>query len=393
MQNNIKYLSLILIFLIINLLSYPALANQKNKRTISQKPDIHKWSISFNKETITSYSVIYDARTSFEKQQNLMQKKLSGNVIFLVHGQQQRPLVGFEFVSKLALNSKSGIVVVPVVDTPYGKDHEWRGDRGKIPILMEVVRTLLEPKGIRLDFKKFTEMPVLINNQQTKESGIDNYLPISAKITIMGWSHGGLLARRIASSYPKTIKGLAQITPAGYFYWGKTRFDKTSCLLSYFLMECLNIGKGIFTGQFFKVIDATIGLTSGTFGDSFRSPATCMTGHFHILKPFRPIRDMQDCTVLANDTNAPVKHLDHIVVMFGASDWVFHPTNANIPSEESKITNQDRETFWKTFYPKTDHLFTQRTVTVLPGNHIGPLEYPDQYMLTALKGTGQYLQH
>ncbi|KPA15690.1 conserved hypothetical protein, secreted [Candidatus Magnetomorum sp. HK-1] len=387
------YKHFLLITLIFIFISLPAFADQKGKRIIPQKPDIQKWSVRFNQETLTSYAVIYDARTPDEKQQNLIQRKLSGNVIFLVHGQQQRPRVGFEFVSKLALNSKSGIVVVPVVDTPYGKDPEWRGDRGKFVILMELVRTLLEPKGIRLGFyKKLTEMPVLINSQQTNERGVDSYLPISAQVTIMGWSHGGLLARRIASAYPHTIKGLAQITPAGFFTWGKTRLDKTSCLLSYFLMECLNIGSGIFKGQFFKVIEATIGLTSGTIGDSFRSPATCLSGHFHLLKPFRPMKDMQDCTVLADDSNAPVENLDHIVVMFGASDWVFHPTNANLPGEASQITDKDRETFWKTFYPEIDSLQTQRAVTILPGNHIGPLAYPDKYMLTALKGTDQLLQ-
>ena len=372
-------------------LSYSAVAEQLHQRAVPQKPDIYKWHVRFNQETLASYSVIYDVRTASEKQRDLSQKKLAGNVILLIHGQQQRPRVGFEFVSKLAINSKSGIVVVPVVDTPYGQNSEWRGDKGKIAIIMELTRALLEPKGIQLKhYKKVTQLPVLINNHHSFESGIDDYLPISSQVTIMGWSHGGLLAKRIASAYPNTIKGLAEITPAGFFDWGTTRVDKTSCLLSYFMMECLNIGTGIFKGQFFKVFEATIGLTSGTVGDSLRSPASCMSGHFHILKPFRPIKDMQDCTVLADNTVAPVAHLDHIIVMFGASDWVFHPTDAYLPGKNNQITEKDRENFWITFFPETDSSQTNRTVTILPGNHIGPLVYPDIYMLNALTGTGQF---
>jgi len=362
-----------------------------SNRTMPQKPDVRKWQIQFNREKLSSYSVVYDVRTSEEKRQHLAQGRVNGNVILLIHGQQQRPQIAYEFVSKLALNSKSGIVVVPVVDTPFGKDAVWRGDRGKIVILLEMTRRLLAPDGIRLEgYTKNTEMPVMIDNQDAMESNIDSFLPISTKLTIMGWSHGGLLARRIASAYSGTIVGLAQITPAGYIHWGFTRVDKTSCLLSYFLVECGNIAKGIFTGELFKVLEASWGLLSGTIGDSLRSPSTCLTSHFHILKPFRPIRDMRDCTVLADHSVAPVSHLKHIVVMFGASDFVFHPTNACLPGEASEITDQYRNVFWSTYFKSTNPNNTRRTVTILPGNHIGPMTYPDIYMRTALIETGQY---
>jgi len=362
------------------------------KREMPQKPDVRKWQIQFNQEKISSYSTVYDVRTPEEKRMHLAQGRVNGNVILLIHGQQQRPQIAYEFVSKLALNSKSGIVVIPVVDTPFGKDTYWRGDHGKIVILMEMTRHLLAPDGIRLEgYEKITEMPVMINNQEARESNIDRYLPISSKLTIMGWSHGGLLARRIASAYPGTIIGLAQITPAGYFNWGITRVDKTTCLLSYFFVECGNIAKDIFSLNFFKVIEATWGLSSGTIGDALRSPATCLTSHFHILKPFRPIRDMRDCTVLADHSVAPVSHLEHIVVMFGASDFVFHPTNACLPGDAFEITDHHRNTFWKTFYKSTDPHLTRRTVTILPGNHIGPMAYPDIYMRTSLIETGQFI--
>jgi len=385
------------LYYIINLVSIlsiffinPAVAMN---RQISQKPDVRKWQIQFNREKLSSYAVVYDVRTPEEKRQHLAQGRVNGNVILLIHGQQQRPQIAYDFVSSLALNSKSGIVVVPVVDTPYGKDSHWRGDMGKIVILLEMTRYLLAPDGIRLTgYKKITDMPVMIDNQEARESNIDAFLPISTKLTIMGWSHGGLLARRIASAYPGTIMGLAQITPAGYFNWGFTRVDKTSCLLSYFFVECLNIAKGIFTGEFFKVTEATWGLSSGTIGDSLRSPSTCLTSHFHILKPFRPIRDMRDCTVFADHSVAPVSHLKHIVVMFGASDFVFHPTNACLPGESSEITDKHLTTFWNTYYKSTDPQHTRRTVTILPGNHIGPMAYPDIYMRTALIETAQFIQ-
>jgi hypothetical protein len=385
-----KIASKIILIVFIMFIFLPNLLHA-NQREIHQKPDVLKWKIQFNQEKLSSYSVLYDVRTPEEKRQHLAQGRVNGNVILLIHGQQQRPQIAYEFVSKLALNSKSGIVVVPVVDTPFGKESDWRGDAGKIVILMEMTRRLLAPDGIRLEgYQKITEQPVIIDNQEARECNIDRYLPISSQLTIMGWSHGGLLARRIASAYPNTIIGLAQITPAGYINWGITRVDKTSCLLSYFFVECGNIAKGLFTGDFFKVIEATWGLSSGTIGDALRSSSTCLTSHFHILKPFRPIRDMRDCTVLANHSVAPVSHLRHIVVMFGASDFVFHPTNACLPRDSSDITDKHRNTFWKTYFTNTDPNYTRRIVTILPGNHIGPMAYPDIYMRTALIETGQY---
>jgi hypothetical protein len=386
MKKVFKTLSILSIFFIFMTNSVWAI-----KREIPQKPAVRKWQIQFNQEKISSYSVVYDVRTTEEKRQHLAQGRVNGNVILLIHGQQQRPQIAYDFVSRLALHSKSGIVVVPVVDTPFGKDANWRGDLGKIVILMEMTRHLLAPDGIRLEnYNKVTEIPVIIDNQEANERNVDRFLPISSQLTIMGWSHGGLLARRIASAYPGTIVGLAQITPAGYFNWGVTRVDKTTCLLSYFLVECGNIAKGIFTGEFFKVFEAGFGLSSGTFGDSLRSPSTCLSSHFHILKPFRPIRDMRDCTVLADHSVAPVSHLKHLVVMFGASDFVFHPTNAYLPGDASEITDQHRNTFWNTYYKSTNPNHTKRIVTILPGNHIGPMVYPDIYMRTALIETGQF---
>jgi hypothetical protein len=102
---------------------------------------------------------------------------------------------------------------------------------------------------------------------------------------------------------------------------------------------------------------------------------------------------MRDCTVLADHSVAPVSHLKHIVVMFGASDFVFHPTNACLPGDASEITDQHRNSFWNTYYKSSNPNHTRRIVTILPGNHIGPMVYPDIYMRTALIETGQFIHY
>jgi hypothetical protein len=69
----------------------------------------------------------------------------------------------YKFSSKLALQSRSGIVVIRVCDTPYGTDKTWRGNRGKDVILMEMIRGLLATKGISIDgYHPLTDMPVVL---------------------------------------------------------------------------------------------------------------------------------------------------------------------------------------------------------------------------------------
>jgi hypothetical protein len=63
--------------------------------------------------------------------------------------------------------SRSGIVIVPVCDTPYGKDKDWRGDRGKDVVLMAIVRHVLQKEGIVIDgYKPLTDMTVAIEGEE-----------------------------------------------------------------------------------------------------------------------------------------------------------------------------------------------------------------------------------
>jgi len=361
------------------------------ERVIPSYSEIHKLSVKFNGDNINAYCLLLDLRTQKEKEINAKEKKLSGNVILFIHGQQQRPKSGFNFTTELALKSKSGIVIIPVCDTPYGKDMNWRGDKGKEVILMELTRHLLEPKGIYIDgYKKITDKDLLINNIGINEDYIDYSDMIPAKISILGWSHGGILSRRLASSYPSIIEDLVHITPSGYYHWGGQNFYGSTCLITNFFIECLNISLGLFRGEFIQVFDSGLGILTGTAGDTVRAPGSCLKSNMNICKLGRSYKDMKDTTIYADDSNFPTPYLKNIVILFGKSDTIFEPDNVSYDSESLIPSKPDVDIFFNTFYPLSVQNGANTVYKILPGNHIGPMVYPKEYTQEILYGIKQY---
>ncbi|MGB4270614.1 MAG: hypothetical protein WBK20_15735, partial [Spirochaetota bacterium] len=160
------------------------------ERTIPKNPIVQAVDVKFNEESLKGYFVIIDARTNEEKSLHLQKKSVDGTVIVFFQGHAQRPDDAYAFTSKLALQSKSGIVIVPVCDTPFGKNKEFRGDKGKIVILMEIVRYALS--FYAMDVKNYSShnIPITINHKTIPVDESTTKVEISA----VGWSHGAILA-------------------------------------------------------------------------------------------------------------------------------------------------------------------------------------------------------
>ncbi len=133
------------------------------QRLIPAKPIVHNVDLEFNGEHLKGFYALIDVRTDEEKKRHLDKQEIDNSVIVFFHGHAQRPDDAYKFTSQLALDSKSGIVVIPVCDTPFGKDPSLRGDNGKMIILGAIVRYALHFCNISVDDSIINNIPVKIN--------------------------------------------------------------------------------------------------------------------------------------------------------------------------------------------------------------------------------------
>ncbi len=360
------------------------------ERPLPKEAKMVKVPIRFNKDYLKGLYLYVDARTDEEKEQNRQDKKLGGPVIVFFHGHNQRPNDGFRFTAELTRRSKSGICIVPVCDTPYGKKAKWRGDSGKDVILMAFIQDVLKKKGISVkNVSPLTEMKVTIG--EVKEGTKKKQGPepqIHADLVALGWSHGSLLARRFASVYPDSVIALAQMAPAGFAKWGDYSCTSASCLLTSFGWEGARIGCGVFRGECSHIFDASGGIIKGQVADTARSCPSCIYGNFHVGKMFRSLKDTSECALQATDKNFPVSGAKHITVIYGDNDSLFEYEDAGVKNSK-KVTQQEQEKFFQKFYPGAVMGGSELTLHVLPGNHIGPLVHYKIWAETVLKSIDQ----
>lgn len=341
-------------------------------RVVPDEPATICLKASFNGETIKAYAVMIDARTEAEKEADAARGQVSGSVLVFLQGHGQRPADAYKFTSKLALQSRSGIVVIPVCDTPYGTDKAWRADRGKDVILMEMVRALLGARGIAVEgYRPLTDQPVAIQGIDAPASAT----PVKAPLAVIGWSHGGILARRFANVYPASVTALGQVCPAGYKAWANSAH-----LCARFAWEGLHIGTLIFRGHAVDTLGCSWGLTKGVVGDFCRSIPPAKLG--------RSCRDIRECILYCDDKNLPLPDIRAVVVVFGRDDTCMDPEEYGI-KDKTAITPDEDAAFWRTYYPGAQAGGAHLELKVLPGTHIGPVSHSEQYASAILKGLDQ----
>lgn len=373
-----------LILLVILLIGVPLWGEERSDpidRRVQSVP------VRFNGDYLKAHYRIIDVRTPEEKERNRKDNRLGGSVIVFFHGHARGPGDLDVFIHHLARRSRSGIVVFPVCDTPFGRDPRWRGDEGKMVVLMEVTRFVLQGQGMDVEgFRPLTELPVKVGDKPLPQVLYPDKIPV--KLFSVGYSHGGILSRLTASRYPDAVTDLAQITPAGYEHWGRGKTSGGCCLLGNFSWESLRIGGRAFRGEGRDVWESGWGATRGFSGDCLRSCSSCLLGNFHPAKPLRPVKDVGDCAVFLDDHNAPVPRLRHVTVLFGRRDTLFEYANVGL-KDPDHITPAEKDRFWQTYYPSLVGSGARLTLRVMPGNHIGLQTHYRQYAEAVLEGADQ----
>ncbi len=340
--------------------------------------------VEFNGEPIKAGYSIVDARTADEKEADRKNGRLAGAAIIFFHGHGQRPDSGGNFITGLAMKSRSGVIVTPVCDTPYGSNEKWRGDAGKIVILLEIVRRALAGEGIVIDgCSPASDLEINIDGK--KSAPEVSAPPVSARLLVLGYSHGAILSRRFANSYPSSVDSMVHVCPAGYTEWGTAG---TCCLISNFGLEMANIGLRFFSYPG-AVADSGCGVTKGISGDFFRSCPSCLYGNMSCFKLFRPLRDVKDCTLRVDDRKYPVMRVKNITVIFAYDDLLFDADEILGVDDPKKITLQDEERFWSKYYTQEVLAGAKFTLRILPGTHNGPIEHCEEYTEAALSYSGE----
>ncbi|MEA2102917.1 MAG: hypothetical protein U9P80_10170 [Thermodesulfobacteriota bacterium] len=372
------YLYYIMSFLVILCLSCPV-SLSADERAVPDKPDTIRIKITFNNETIHGLYNVIDVRTDVEKTHDQNEGRLKGEALVFFTGHAQRPADAYKFANRLAMLSRSGVVIVPVCDTPYGKNKAWRGDRGKDVILMEMVRYILAAKDIAVrDYTPLTAMDVIIRGK-IKVSGNPFCQSIETGLSAVGWSHGCILSRRFAHAYPDTVTGMAQMCPAGYEHWGSPR------MLTNFAWESLGISTLGFRGHFMDVVVAGWGITKGITGDFCRSIPLAIV-HLQPSKMCRTCRDISECTRYCDDTILPINKIDNIIVIFGQDDSCMDAGEQAAINDIKEPTPTEIKAFWERFYPSALVSNAGLTFRILPGSHLAPITHNELYARTVLEG-------
>ncbi|MBN1635902.1 MAG: hypothetical protein JW920_05280 [Deltaproteobacteria bacterium] len=348
---------------------------EASQRHVPEKVLTGKIAINFNCERLNGYYVFTDTRSEQELTADEIRGGLNGPAIVFFSGHGQRPADAHKFSSELALKSKSGIVIVPVCDTPYGSDPNWRGDRGKEVVLMAMIRYIFAQSGIRIEgYAPLCDISVKIQGLEISEGPGS----ISTQLVAVGWSHGAILARRFCYAYPDATLGLAQVCPAGFERWSEAG------LLLNFLGESLRISKLGFTGYTGDVLRSGWGLTKGIVGDFARSVPSALV-HLQPGKCSRLCKDIQDCTLYCDDQNFPLSRLRNIVVVFARDDTCMDPAQSGV-ADLLQPAPAEVNAFWHKYFPGAFQAGTRCTLQFLPGTHAAPVTHNKQYAHTVLKG-------
>lgn len=360
----------------------PVVCDVSSRSVPVHPPHVESFSIGFNDETIRGFCLLIDARTPEEKTRDMARGSPAGPVIVFFHGHAQRPDVAYEFTSKLALLSRSGMVVIPVCDTPYGINPSRHGDSGKDVILMEMVRFVLAREGIAISgYSPICDTSVTINGVRlAAEKDISG-----TRLVLVGWSHGGILARRFAHAYPGAVGWLGQVCPAGYEHWGAWK------LTGRFAGESARISINIFKGQAAETLRSGWGFTKGFMGDFLRSiPSAAMC--LDVGKMRRVGKDIKDCTLYCDSSQFSAAHLERIVVIFGRDDTCMDPQQQLGIKDPDSVWQDDLNRFKETFF--ADVPVRERiTLRILKGTHLAPVIHNDLYAKTLLADLGQIQEH
>jgi len=350
-------------------------------RTVPARPQVESLPIVFNQETIRGFSLLIDARTPGEKAEDALRGSPAGPVVIFFQGHAQRPDDAYEFTSRLALLSRSGMVVVPVCDTPYGSDPSLRGDNGKDAVLMEMVRFVLAREGFTVaGYRPISALSLAVGGVRL---AAERDTPGTGLVAV-GWSHGGILARRFAHAYPSSVDSLGQVCPAGYERWSPWK------LTARFAWETLRISSKM-KGHAAQTMRSGWGFTKGFAGDLFRSIPAAVT-HLHPGKIARIGKDISDCTTYCDSSRFTAAHLKRIAVIFGQDDSCMNPQRQLGITDRGVVGGDDLKRFHETFFSDVCEPESRISLRVLPGTHLAPVISGDLYAGTLLSDLGQALE-
>jgi len=345
------------------------------RRALPGRRAVWKLSVTFNGETLQGYVLAIDARSAQERDVDAMRKAPAGPVVVFFPGHAQRPGDAPGFTLSLARGSSSGIVVVPVCDTPYGIDRTLRGDAGKEAVLMAIVRHACGRLGVMVNDGGAPGQAVIVEDGGGHAPGESMH----ARLAVVGWSHGALLARRFAHAYRDAVVCLGQVCPAGYARWGGLE------LAGRFVRESLGMARREHA-QWPQLARSAWGFTRGMCGDLARSVAGAVRERMP-AKLLRVFRDIEDCTVFCQSPSFCASHLDRIAVIFARDDTCMSPARLLGCDPVLGVSERDIERFRERFFSDVTDPARIR-LRILPGTHAAPVTHPGLYAAALLEDMG-----
>lgn len=342
------------------------------------KPVVQRLEVFFNGEILKASVMVMDAREPEERHADMSRGSGRSAPIVFFPGHAQRPDDAVDFARALARYSACGVVVVPVCDTPYGEDPSFWGDAGKDVVLMEVVAYACSRLGFRVKGARDAEQGMKATVVGDEVRPVDEGAA-QAQLALVGWSHGGLLARRFSHAHRDSVVCLGQVCPAGYAP------RSALGLAARFLRE--SAGMAARAGRAWPfVVRSAWGFAKGMAGDFARSVGGAVRQK-RPEKVLRVVKDIRDCAVLAEGSRFTAQHLERVAVIFAEHDTCMDPHLLLGIAGSPHVSEAERERFVQRFFPDIADP-ARVSLRILPGTHAAPVTHPRLYAAAVLAGMG-----
>jgi pimeloyl-ACP methyl ester carboxylesterase len=298
-------------------------------------------SVFVDGETVGYSSYVVDARDDARRLKNKLENKLEGNLVVYLPGHVQPVDAARELHTAIVQASRAGILWSVDIDPPKG------GDPTKAAALNQILR--------REAIGNLFENPILAHEH--------------FKLTVIGWSHGGAEAFRVAELAPDMVECVIALCTAGLDLLPTRR------LIGLLPREIARVTRDAYQQRFATLRPSLrfgLQLTRGFAADLVRTRS--------------PMRLVNDLRWVGKKVVGPqYGYTGSVVILLSEHDAFFHWRKLFPDCVRVEQVSEHLEYYCKREFPNARDF----DLRVLPGSHLSPELHAAEYLQNAREALNQ----
>jgi pimeloyl-ACP methyl ester carboxylesterase len=281
-------------------------------------------SVFVHGEKVGYSSYVIDSRDDARLLRNKLENKLEGNLVVYLPGHVQPADAARELHAAIVRASRAGVLWSIDIDPPRG------GDPTKAAALIHILR--------QEALSNMFENPILAQEH--------------FKVTIMGWSHGGAEALRVADLAPDMVECVIALCTAGLDLLPTLR------LIGRLPREIARVTRDAYRKRFATLRPSLrfgLQLTRGFSADLV-----------HTRSPMRLVNDLR--WVGKKVVGPQYGYPGSVVILLSEHDAFFHWRNLFPDCDQVEEVSEHLEHYYKREFPNVRNF----DLRVLPGSHLSP---------------------